>query len=155
MATKAEYLATLEVDSFRVTEPAARELNPESLAAGVTAYNVTVYVEKLQPDGTVMMTSATQIFYVFDEGTPQEDTRAALKEWKSEAPNPFVDQVRAFADSYLTDDRHKIVVDAIDAGNEFALLTAYESEAGGAVSTKRYFVARDDQGTPYSREFTG
>ncbi len=154
MATVTEYNATLQARSQWMGDAVEHPLEPAFTQNGtLKLYEVLLLVQL--KNGSFQ--GVKQAYYVLDEGGAGETVYPVVQERQDETPNPFKDQVRSYIDAnHIDADRPKVVINSVNEESEFAIVTAYEiSQADDTVSTKQYFLAKDDQGTPYIKEYVG
>ena len=146
---KSEYIADLQIKTQYVGAPVLNPTINPALTAGAKTYDIFMIL-KLNNGAFV---GAVQPFYVLNEGEPEEEVFPSIREFKDELVNPFKDQIRTYIDNNLiTSTTPKIIINSLNEENEFAIVTAYELVAD-QITTKQYFLAKDDQGNPYIKEF--
>ena len=146
----AEYRTALEAKAIWIGPTTTIDPDLSRTGGEVTTHEVLLLVEL--PNGTYQ--HIVQGFHVLGEGAAEETVYPVAREAQNNPPNPFADQVRAYADTQINATRPKVVIDSVDEVNEFALVTAYELVAD-QITVVRYFVAKNDQGDAYIKEFVG
>ena len=153
MATITEYNVILQARSQWMGDAVEHPLKPAFTQNGTLKLYEILLLVKLK-NGSYQ--GVKQAYYVLDEGGAGETVYPVVQERQDETPNPFKDQVRSYIDpNHVNETRPKVVINSVDEGNEFAIVTAYEIDVDDKIITKQYFLAKDDLGNPYIKEYVG
>ena len=148
-----DYLITLDNRSQWRGDPVHHSLEPAFTNNGTLKLYEILLLVKLK-NGSFQ--GVKQAYYVLDEGGSGETIYPVVQERQDESPNPFKDQIRAYIDAnHINATRPKVVINSVNEENEFAIVTAYEIDVDDKIITKQYFLAKDDQETPYIKEYVG
>jgi hypothetical protein len=154
MATKAEFLANLSAQVEFLSTVEEIELKP-TLATGqdgstLKAYNAHVIAKR--PNGAYQ--GQNQQFYVLNEGEADETAFVINEERKNHPPSAFKQQLDAYISGQLSDTVMKITLDTVNEEHQFAIATAYILDTqADTVSSKKFFLTKDDQGNPFRKEY--
>ena len=138
--TVAEYMAILDARSVWMGPAVERDLDPAFTGGEVKVYEVLLLVEL--PNGTYQ--GVKQGFYVYDEGGPSEAVYPVNRENQNDPPSVLRAQLATYIENNMIDaNRPKVTIDVVNEEYEFAIVTAYEVDAG-ELAILEFMVGTDD-----------
>jgi len=136
---KAEYIQSWDSKAHRIgpcLDITAEGLDPNKTGPGVKLYSLW-YLRKL---ANGFGQGVTQLFYVEDEGTPEENVVPINQELENEVVDQFEASARAYIDSnFISEAMPKVTIDVVNSENKFVIATAY-SVVNGKIETSKWFL---------------